>query len=36
MWYYADGEEPVGPRTIQELKKTLATFANARDVLAWC
>jgi hypothetical protein len=32
-WYYADDDGQVGPVTLQELKETLATLSNVRDVL---
>jgi hypothetical protein len=35
-WYYADSEGHVGPLTLQELKETLATFPDARNVFVWC
>jgi hypothetical protein len=35
-WYIAINGAQVGPLTLQELKATLATFANANDVLVSC
>ena len=35
-WYYAHDDQQVGPLTLQELKKALAAFSNAEDVLIWC
>jgi hypothetical protein len=34
-WYYADAEGSVGPMSIEELKETLATFTDAKDMLVW-
>jgi hypothetical protein len=34
-WYIAINGTKVGPLTLQELKATLATFANAKDMLVW-
>lgn len=34
-WYYATPEEQVGPITLQELKETLPTLPNVRDVYIW-
>jgi hypothetical protein len=34
-WYYSTSEEQVGPITLQELKKTLPTLPNVRDVYIW-
>jgi hypothetical protein len=34
-WYYATPEEQVGPITLQELKKTLPTLPNVKDVYIW-
>lgn len=34
-WYYSTPDEQVGPITLQELKKTLPTLPNARDVYIW-
>src|SRR5580700_10641057 len=34
-WYIAINGAEVGPMTLQELKATLATFANAKDMLVW-
>jgi hypothetical protein len=34
-WYIAVNGTEVGPMTLQELKATLATFANAKDMLVW-
>jgi hypothetical protein len=35
-WYIAVNGAQVGPLTLQELKATLVTFANANDVPVWC
>ena len=35
-WYIAINGAQVGPLTLQGLKATLATFANANDVPVWC
>ena len=35
-WYIAINGAQVGPLSLQELKATLATFANANDVLVLC
>jgi hypothetical protein len=35
-WYYADAAGQVGPLTIQELKKELATIPDAKSLLVWC
>ena len=34
-WYIAINGTEVGPMTLQELKATLATFADAKDMLVW-
>jgi hypothetical protein len=34
-WYYSTEEEQVGPITLQELKKTLPTLPNVKDVYIW-
>jgi hypothetical protein len=34
-WYYSTAEEQVGPITLQELKKTLPSLPNAKDVYIW-
>jgi hypothetical protein len=34
-WYITINGTEVGPLTLQELKATLATFANAKDMLVW-
>lgn len=34
-WYYATPEEQVGPISLQELKKTLPTLPNVKDVYIW-
>jgi hypothetical protein len=34
-WYYATPEEQVGPITLEELKETLPTLPNAKDVYIW-
>jgi hypothetical protein len=34
-WYIAINGTEVGPMTLQDLKATLATFANAKDMLVW-
>jgi GYF domain 2 len=34
-WYYLGREGHIGPLGLQELKRTLATFRNAKDVLVW-
>jgi hypothetical protein len=34
-WYYSTSEEQVGPITLQELKKTLPTLPNVKDVYIW-
>jgi len=34
-WYFADGEEPVGPLTLQELQKKLRTLRDPGKVLVW-
>lgn len=35
IWYYVDQGEPVGPLTLQQLKRTIATVPNAIDLLVW-
>ena len=35
-WHITINGKKVGPLTLQELKATLATFANANDVLVCC
>jgi Protein of unknown function (DUF2569)/GYF domain 2 len=35
-WYFADGEESVGPMSLAELQATLATLRNPGQVLVWC
>lgn len=35
-WYYGDGEDQVGPVTLDELRGTLATYSNANEVFVWC
>jgi hypothetical protein len=34
-WYYAVPEGQIGPITLQELKETLPTLPNAKDVYIW-
>jgi hypothetical protein len=34
-WYSLGSAGHIGPLSLQELKKTLAAFRNARDVLVW-
>lgn len=34
-WYYADGEQSVGPLTFLELRDALAHFPDARNILIW-
>src|SRR5580692_3439147 len=34
-WYITINGTEVGPLTLQELKATLATFADAKDMLVW-
>jgi hypothetical protein len=34
-WYYSTAEEQVGPISLQELKNTLPTLPNAKDVYIW-
>jgi hypothetical protein len=34
-WYYSTPEEQVGPITLQELKKTLPSLPNVKDVYIW-
>jgi hypothetical protein len=34
-WYIAINGAKVGPLTLQELKATLTTFANAKDIPVW-
>jgi hypothetical protein len=36
IWYYADERGQIGPLTLQQLRETLATLSNAKDVLVWC
>jgi GYF domain 2 len=36
VWYYGDGEDQVGPVTLDELRGTLATHSNASEVFVWC
>lgn len=35
IWYYAAGRDPIGPLNLQEIKNTLPTLPNAKDVLIW-
>ncbi len=35
-WFYADQEGQVGPLTLRELKQSLATMSNAKEMLVWC
>jgi hypothetical protein len=34
-WYYSTAEEQVGPISLQELKNTLPTLPNVKDVYIW-
>jgi hypothetical protein len=34
-WYYVQGDKSVGPLTLIDLKKTLAGFSEAQDILIW-
>jgi hypothetical protein len=34
-WYYAEGDNAVGPITLVDLKKRLIFVSNAKDVLVW-
>ena len=36
FWYYADAEGPLGPLTLQQLKETLPTLSDPKEVLVWC
>jgi restriction system protein len=35
-WYFDDGNGQVGPLGLEELKETLATLSNPREVFVWC
>ncbi len=35
-WYYLKNTDPVGPLTLQELKKVLTTFSNSSELFVWC
>jgi hypothetical protein len=34
-WYYAEGDQAVGPVTLADLEKRLSLVSNAKDVLVW-
>jgi len=35
IWYYAEGDKPVGPFSLAELKAFLSGFPRAEDVFVW-
>jgi hypothetical protein len=35
VWYFADGQAPVGPLSLRELQETLPTLSNPAQVLVW-
>ncbi len=36
IWYFDDGNGRVGPLNLEDLKATLATLSNPKEVSVWC